>query len=752
MKKWILLILVMSCLKSIKNIELKNKDINEELLLAINNCSISKILELINRGVDVNGRDDKGNSALMLAAKEGHRGVVKTLIWNGAADINYKNYYGNTALMIASEYGNKEVVKLLIKVEADVNEKNCSGWSPLMMVSASNGCLETARLLIEYGANVNYKDNINRSILNVASANGYLEMMELLIEKRANLNHQDDLGFTPLISALNMSKICAARLLIESGANINIKDTFGNTALKIAYENGLKEVVELLVSKGVDIKELNNISLEDLLINSIKNRHAIRYFLIMKNYSDKIDFNYKDKEGNGSLHYAVLINDIGLVQGIIERGGYINLENNKGETPLYFAINQKKIDKLFLLYLLGKGAILKPNLYNKDGSTLDISFLYQKLLDELILEPRAKKILGHLNISDEDRKRLKDIIYILKIKEQDFEKEKEMLAYIKNVFILKNSKVNLNIEDIENIKIEREELVDFDLEADYILGAAFDLGKDEYYGNDSLENIREAFKDRLINIVKTKAPSTLPSINATDEQKSQYVRYLTKKRLRILSLRLSEIAEEERKERLGWIMNQILTNLSCLTGTLEAINHAVNCLLGNDNEINLKEIINRELMLYRVSLLEEVAKKYLHNRCISIMLDETGRGVTRNKGEYSEHMKAYLVMDLYEELKVTGLYEKDFKYDYDKTLVIEEVKRLYKERALDYIIKHITDIKQLNNKVREYLEENIFKDRKLEKENETVFHIENFIYDEGCKLTREAIIALLAHFRLLRRI
>jgi len=45
--------------------------------------------------VDVNGRDNWGETSLHLATLEGHKEIVELLIANGA-DVNAKNEYGKT--------------------------------------------------------------------------------------------------------------------------------------------------------------------------------------------------------------------------------------------------------------------------------------------------------------------------------------------------------------------------------------------------------------------------------------------------------------------------------------------------------------------------------------------------------------------------------------------------------------------------------------------------------------------------------
>ncbi|KAL4861148.1 ankyrin repeat-containing domain protein [Aspergillus spectabilis] len=61
---------------------------------------------------DVNPRDEDRNTALLLAAMEGHEGVVQFLLNQGANDRHINNC-GDTALRLAEENGHENVAKLL---------------------------------------------------------------------------------------------------------------------------------------------------------------------------------------------------------------------------------------------------------------------------------------------------------------------------------------------------------------------------------------------------------------------------------------------------------------------------------------------------------------------------------------------------------------------------------------------------------------------------------------------------------------
>jgi ankyrin repeat protein len=67
--------------------------------------------------VDVNGVDDQGNTALILAARFGHNEVVRALLL-AKADVRVKNKEGKTALMLAAEGGHDQTVAALTQAGA----------------------------------------------------------------------------------------------------------------------------------------------------------------------------------------------------------------------------------------------------------------------------------------------------------------------------------------------------------------------------------------------------------------------------------------------------------------------------------------------------------------------------------------------------------------------------------------------------------------------------------------------------------
>jgi ankyrin repeat protein len=119
---------------------------------------------LLEKGADVNAKDDDGRTALMLAAEKGHTEIVQLLLERGA-NVNTK-IDEKRILLWAAENGHTEIVQLLLKKGAKYDPfYKTSGGYTYLMAFARGGLKNYCQELLNKGAYVNARDNKRRTAL-----------------------------------------------------------------------------------------------------------------------------------------------------------------------------------------------------------------------------------------------------------------------------------------------------------------------------------------------------------------------------------------------------------------------------------------------------------------------------------------------------------------------------------------------------------------------------------------------------------
>jgi len=183
------------------------------MLDAVNNDDERSVAELLKRGMDVNTVGPNGDSVLMVAARHGKPGMVKTVL-DARPRINVRNAFGETALMLAVFQGHTEVVRQLLTRGAEVNH---SGWTPLMYAAARDR-VEIARILISQGAQPNAQAENGTTALMMAAREGHLKMVLVLLEHGAELNQKTPAGYTALGMARGNGRRDVVEMLTRAGA------------------------------------------------------------------------------------------------------------------------------------------------------------------------------------------------------------------------------------------------------------------------------------------------------------------------------------------------------------------------------------------------------------------------------------------------------------------------------------------------------------------------------------------------------
>jgi len=120
------------------------------------------------------------------AAAKGDLADIKRHLQKGA-DVNIKDDNDWTPLLYSAFYGKQDVVKFLISKGADVNvTSRNTGWTPLH-VAADKGHLEVVKILVSAGANVNAKDILGMTPIRSALGDSHKDVIEFLKQHGASV-------------------------------------------------------------------------------------------------------------------------------------------------------------------------------------------------------------------------------------------------------------------------------------------------------------------------------------------------------------------------------------------------------------------------------------------------------------------------------------------------------------------------------------------------------------------------------------
>ncbi|XP_055627069.1 ankyrin repeat domain-containing protein 50 [Toxorhynchites rutilus septentrionalis] len=290
------------------------------------------------RKIDVNHADRDGWTPLRSASWGGHTDVVKLLIESGACAIDRADKEGRTALRAAAWSGNEDIVKILIEAGANVNSIDKQGRTSLIAASYM-GHYDIVEILLESGADVNHTDLDGRNALCVAAlcgSSGYSKVISTLLEYGANTGQTDNEGMSPLLvsSFEGNAEIC--ELLLENGADPDMADHMGRTPLWAACTSGHANVVKLLLFWGCGIDCMDSEGRTVLSVAAAQgNLETVRQLL-----DRGLDETHRDNAGWTPLHYASFEGYADICVQLLESGAKIDECDNEGKAALHLAAQE----------------------------------------------------------------------------------------------------------------------------------------------------------------------------------------------------------------------------------------------------------------------------------------------------------------------------------------------------------------------------------------------------------------------------
>ncbi|KAI6352876.1 hypothetical protein MCOR25_009260 [Pyricularia grisea] len=215
------------------SIEIRDKDGRTPLLYLASDkkagkCSAETLKLLVDRGADLEVRDPISRTPLVWAATTGNLKLLD-IFTSGClgrrADMTATNNRGRTALHLAAEQNHPEMVRLLLERGADPSAVSDGGWTALHNAAQGGHTDVIALLLQARGVDVNAELNNGMTPLHWAAFNGHEAAVVLLLDhKDTKVDIKDGFYRTPLLCAAEKRHGNIVQLLSPARAASRLSD------------------------------------------------------------------------------------------------------------------------------------------------------------------------------------------------------------------------------------------------------------------------------------------------------------------------------------------------------------------------------------------------------------------------------------------------------------------------------------------------------------------------------------------------
>ncbi|XP_060552348.1 uncharacterized protein LOC132713693 [Ruditapes philippinarum] len=347
------------------------------------------------------------------------------------------------ALLIATRDNNETLVRKLLQANAEVNEDT-------LQIAVVNEHIAILKSLLP-------KSNCSRSHIQkgnspliTATKRGLFKIVRCLLQNGVDINHRNVQGQSALDKAIvcNEFNICAA--LIQKGCQLDVKaGKFDRTPLHAAVDMGNIEIVELLLNNRASIDTTDHRGENPIHTAALRGNMKILRLLLNEDKSLAMNRFKFQRQITTLYHYAVNKENKDLLQILIEHDIDLNMQDQFGRTPLYFAVYYSKPEFVELMLEKADVTLAENNGYTPlhaavfNLNTALVKMLCKYYTDIRMVDRKGNSVFHVLKnvskgqIGNDTCVRVSECIKILLRKDNDFE------IYLKRMQNKKGEIVNL---------------------------------------------------------------------------------------------------------------------------------------------------------------------------------------------------------------------------------------------------------------------------------------------------------------------
>jgi ankyrin repeat protein len=209
-----------------------------------------EIAEVLRTALDADKPSKQVANRRLLAAAERGDATAAALALRAGANLDTRDERGRTPLLLAASKDRIAVARLLVYLGANPNALDDQHDTP-WLVTGVTGSVDMLEVLLPARPDLRIRNRFGGTSLIPASERGHVAYVRRVVRTDIDVNHVNNLGWTALLEAVILGDGSRryqqiVTILLDAGADPKIADRQGVTALQHAEQRGQRAVARIL--------------------------------------------------------------------------------------------------------------------------------------------------------------------------------------------------------------------------------------------------------------------------------------------------------------------------------------------------------------------------------------------------------------------------------------------------------------------------------------------------------------------------